>query len=528
MSSLTKNAALALTSAVLITALCASSVDAAIFIEVTPPTVSIVSPADGSYNNTGSVTVTWVVGGDYSGVDQINVSIDGGTPIVAPVDTLSYTFDALPDGSHMVNVTAVDGTTAVAYDEVTIIVSTVLPTITTDPASPIYTNDDSVEVFVHMTSAVPMTTGNMSTYIDGTPGEHYELWGMDGQMSHGEYMLLYPWGDVNVYYFTVNDTAGNSRTVGLTIYRDIAPPTVQIISPVTGSYNNTGSVLLVWQAHDGGAGIDHFEIYRDGSKVANVDAGTTSYQLSLEEGHEEIEVKVFDKAGNSASASVSVIEDRTGPLIGITSPANNSANSTGSVTVVWQGANPLSGISHYIVSIDDEMAVTVAASVHQYAFDDLADGPHTVVVTAVDNAMNEDSDSVTFTVDKTTPEITSFSPTSDGTALSTVVAVTFSEEMKKASLSILVNGVATTDYAWEGNTVTVNPTLVEGTEYTITVSGEDLVGNSVTKTWTFNTTSSSPSGGNFDGSMLIVVAVIVLAAFAAVLLAFKRARTKRL
>ncbi|MEM3594289.1 MAG: Ig-like domain-containing protein, partial [Candidatus Jordarchaeaceae archaeon] len=97
-------------------------------IETTPPTVNINSPAEGAVLPTSSVEVTWA-GSDNLGIDHYEVRIDGGSWINVGVST-SYVFSGLSNGSHTVEVRALDLAGNDATDSVSFIVS--LP-----PAAPV-------------------------------------------------------------------------------------------------------------------------------------------------------------------------------------------------------------------------------------------------------------------------------------------------------------------------------------------------------------------------------------------------------
>jgi hypothetical protein len=107
-------------------------------------------------------------------------------------------------------------------------------------------------------------------------------------------------------------------------------------------------------------------------------------------------------------------------------------------------------------------------------------------VKAIDNVSNERIVSVNFTVDLVAPTITAKSPTGLAVAIGTTVSVTFSEAMLTSSVSIVgVPAVTMGTPVWSvGNTVAtwtqpVGGALTYATNYTLTVSGTDLAGNSI-------------------------------------------------
>ena len=101
-----------------------------------------------------------------------------------------------------------------------------------------------------------------------------------------------------------------------------------------------------------------------------------------------------------------------------------------------------------------------------------------------DNAGNFNETSVTFTVDKTAPTMIVNSPLGKYVASHASVSLTFNEAMNGSSVNATINGTAV-KISWRGNNEVLTPSrsLAYDTTYTVSVSGKDLAGNSVLKTW---------------------------------------------
>ncbi len=108
------------------------------------------------------------------------------------------------------------------------------------------------------------------------------------------------------------------------------------------------------------------------------------------------------------------------------------------------------------------------------------------------------------------PPTVEVSPAGSGIALGTVIVAEFSEAMNKSSVVISIQGVSGT-ISWDGNTATFTPTaLGYNGDYTATVYGKDIAGNTVEHSWTFNTTKV----GNVEGYLVddegnVLVGVLV-------------------
>src|SRR5436853_1168830 len=77
-------------------------------VDATAPTVSIVGPASGAVIPSSASTVTWTAGDAASGIDHVEIRLDGGSAQTLSSGATSYTLNGLSDGTHTVNVTVVD------------------------------------------------------------------------------------------------------------------------------------------------------------------------------------------------------------------------------------------------------------------------------------------------------------------------------------------------------------------------------------------------------------------------------------
>jgi len=92
-------------------------------------------------------------------------------------------------------------------------------------------------------------------------------------------------------------------------------------------------------------------------------------------------------------------------------------------------------------------------------------------------------------VELTTPStVTGISPTGSSVSVNAHINVQFSGAMNESSVNMIVNGV-NEPLSWNGNNVTFSPTssLAYNTTYSVTVSGNDDHGNSVSSVWAFTT-----------------------------------------
>jgi parallel beta-helix repeat protein len=114
-------------------------------------------------------------------------------------------------------------------------------------------------------------------------------------------------------------------------------------------------------------------------------------------------------------------------------------------------------------------------------------GNNNIIVTVTDGKGIRSQDNVTFIYDTNGPTVIT-SPNGTGIDIDAKIVVHFSEPMNLSSVLIIVSGSVEGNVTFEGNNATYVPDALHyDKDYTVTVTGKDLAGNSVQKTWTFST-----------------------------------------
>ena len=154
---------------------------------------------------------------------------------------------------------------------------------------------------------------------------------------------------------TATDVAGNSvsandqhSTLGNSLklkVKETTAPTVSNVSPSNNSYLATSTPTITAELRDNDSGVDISTLSLKIDNVA-VSSGITTSQVSggynisytpasaLADGAHTIKIKVSDNDGNeSTEASVTINIATTAPTLTITSPADNLATKTSSLTV---------------------------------------------------------------------------------------------------------------------------------------------------------------------------------------------------
>ena len=174
----------------------------------------------------------------------------------------------------------------------------------------------------------------------------------------------------------VADKAGNvlthsymANTSGFLFRKDTTPPVVTATaspSPNAAGWNNT-DVTVTFSATDALSGVATL---------------TPPVTVTTEGSGQIVNGSATDNAGNVASVSVTLNIDKTPPVVTITNPAPGTYGTP--QTLVYTTTDALSGIA----------SVTGPASDTVYS----TPGDYVITITAIDNAGNEGSASVTFTI----------------------------------------------------------------------------------------------------------------------------------
>lgn len=106
--------------------------------------------------------------------------------------------------------------------------------------------------------------------------------------------------------------------------------------------------------------------------------------------------------------------DTTDPSVSITSPEDGAIVNSATVTVEWSSSDAQSGIDHNEYRLDSGTWVSVGSST-SHTFDSLDEGEHTVDIRATNGRGLTSTDTVTFTVDSITPEVTITAPEDSST-----------------------------------------------------------------------------------------------------------------
>uniref|UniRef100_UPI003892A471 Ig-like domain-containing protein n=1 Tax=Acinetobacter baumannii TaxID=470 RepID=UPI003892A471 len=403
--------------------------------DITAPVVALddVLTNDSTPALTGTVndpTATVVVNVD--GVDYPAVNNGDGTWTLA-----DNTLPALTDGPHTITVTATDAAGNVGNDTAVVTIDTVAPNAPVlDPINA--TDPVSGQAEPGSTVTVTYPDGTTATVVAGTDGS----WSVPnpGNLVDGDTVTA-----------TATDPAGNTSLPGTgTVSADITAPVVALDDVLT----NDSTPALTGTVNDPTATV---VVNVDGVDYPAVNNGDGTWTLAdntlptLADGPHTITVTATDAAGNVGNDTAVVTVDTTAPVVSFTDASTNDTTPALTGTIDDPAAT-------VVVTVDgvDYPAVNNGDGTWTLADNTLpvlADGPHTVSVTATDVAGNVSTPVTgTVTVDATAPTL---AITTDDLALAAGedanITFTFSEAVAGFDVSDItvvggtLTGLTTTD-----------------------------------------------------------------------------------
>lgn len=296
---------------------------------------------------------------------------------------------------------------------------------------------------------------------------------------------------VSTWYITVDATA----------------PVISNAQP-TGSLNVTSTIIAASFSDGAGAGIDpsSVNVMLDGVNIGP-SCGISSDGVScaagaLGDGVHEVQVEVFDLAGNRGLKNWDFTVDTAAIAITGQAPAHGSWQTTATPAIqadfhqMGSGMIDTSSITILLDGLD--VSAEAICSVDGIVFrpsPQLSEGPHSVVITMNDDAGHSGRSEWIFAIDSVPPQITNETPAGTASSQPTISAAIVDDGsgMDLASLDLAVDGVNTTASATlSGNLVTYTPpeVLAPG-PHSVQLAVRDLAGNQQTTAWGFSVPRST-------------------------------------
>ena len=270
------------------------------------------------------------------------------------------------------------------------------------------------------------------------------------------------------------DEVGNVSTSSYEITIDTTDPELSL-EIETSTVTNSTAQEFEFTSSD--ATNIEFTCSLDGA--GEVDCQDGYAVTDLAEGEHTLLVKATDEAGNSITETITWVIDTTDPELSLEIETSTVTNST---------AQEFEFTSSDATNIEFTCSLDGAGEVDcqdGYAVTDLAEGEHTLLVKATDEAGNSITETITWVIDTTDPELSLEIETSTVTNSTAQEFVFTSSDATNIEFTCSLDGAGEVD-CQDGYAVT---DLAEG-EHTLLVKATDEAGNSITEeiTWTIDTT----------------------------------------
>jgi thermitase len=478
-----------------------------ITVDRTLPTLEILTPANNSYVKRA---VMINVSSSDAHFNHMELYVDANKVAsfnTSGVHTYLWNTSSESYSAHRITLTGVDIVGNSASTTITVTVDNVPPTVSiTSPANNTFVRGNITITFVAQDLALKNTSlicynGTWSTIITTQPFDTTHA-----LLSDGNYTVK----------LVAFDWAGNKAEVSINISIDNTKPTANIAYPASNSYIK-GTVNVNCTLAD--SKLENATLLLDGQFVANVTL-TTSYAWNTtvsSDGSHRLILSVLDKAGNMATAQVTVVVDNHSPSGEILAPSNGAyVGGTVNVTCYGNDLN-LDQMKLYIDGINMPLYNWTTSGMHTTAWDTTkySDGTHTISLVVHDKAANQFITTTSVTVDNTPPAISIISPqNSTATSLTGTVNITFSatDSNKLGTLLLFIDYMQTTInanqvYKWDTTKV------VDGT-HTIRIVATDVAGNTEMQTITVKTANAEPAYMTYIGYALTAILGLILGALA--------------
>jgi hypothetical protein len=276
-----------------------------LYLDITPPPLTVTAPKDGLLTNQSSVTVT---GRTEAGA---SVTVNDQAVEVRPDGSFS-TMPVLIAGPNFIKVVASDAAGNLNTVLRSVVLDSELRLDISAPAENLVTSQVTILVIgVTDTDAlVRLNDAIVSVEADGRFSVTYTL-------SEGP----------NTLVFAAQDRAGNARSVTRKVLLDTVAPVVELGSPASGAMLRTKEVAASGICEPG------ITLTVNGQPV-DTSTGIFNTTVSLPEGANRILVEGRDAAGNLVSFNIPIIVDLTAPSLDIVEPSTGFRTIDRSVLVV--------------------------------------------------------------------------------------------------------------------------------------------------------------------------------------------------
>ncbi|HEY3052598.1 MAG TPA: carboxypeptidase regulatory-like domain-containing protein [Thermoanaerobaculia bacterium] len=376
-------------------------------VDLTPPRVSTIVPANGAFQVDPSSAITITFNEPITGTADVVVSSTTGTTTATSPTTIVFTPSAplAINTIYTVNVNGAIDTSGnhqtVAFTSSFSTTDTIAPSVTIASPTAAWIRNTRPQIQINSTDATSGVNAAAATLrLDGN---------IVAPSVSGTTLFFTPSTDLadgnHTIAASVPDRAGNAGIANGSFGVDITAPGAATITSVTEGQLLKGNVTLTASATDATSGVAKIEVFADDVLIATLNAPSFSgvfNSAALPDGAHVLSARATDVAGNAGAVgtAVHVTTDNTPLTVAFTSPQpNQPLRDTVIATAVPNRA---------VTRIDFTLAtqtnsVTSAPYTTTFSLSALAQGQQTITAAAFGTDGQTASATVTFIVDRTAP-----------------------------------------------------------------------------------------------------------------------------
>jgi len=255
-------------------------------IDITPPRISIIEPANNSYQLAGTLKIRWATT-DFSSCQYF---IYVNSSLVIETDTETAYLE-LSSGNYLITIKAKDRAGNLGENSILVYVREPPSIIITSPKNATYTPNTTIIVRWEIIGDYPVS--EIGIFLNDTLQEYVNR-------PVSSYTVSLP--EDGIYNITVAcyDNAKFLNKASVFITRDTTPPKVEVLQPVNNSRLSPGRVSIKWKIYDKSPVVVTVKINGETKYIGN----GTVYTTWLDEGKHTIEIIAKDAAGNVKSVKI--------------------------------------------------------------------------------------------------------------------------------------------------------------------------------------------------------------------------------
>jgi len=368
-----------------------------------PPWILVQTPGNGTLTNASSVRVSGTcepgAAVNVSGL-RAQVTADGHWNVVVPLE----------EGENIIIAEATDRGNNAAPAAITVISDTARPDLVLyTPKDGLLTNNP----YLNVTGSAPDRSATLKVNGATVPCGPDGAFSAEVELFEGENHII----------IECRDAAGNLNSISHLVTLDTAAPELVITDPENGTLTREPALTLSGRAEAGSV------VTVNGGPV-NLNGGGFLIHGTLAEGENVFVFQSRDRAGNTATASVTVRLDTIAPVITVLAPSDGSLLNRSTVEVrgtVEPGATvKVQGAKVVFQGTEFGVNLTIPAQ-----------GPYTITIEARDAARNVAETSLTVTLDTVAPALKLTGPAAGTVTNQSAIKITGKSE---AGASVRLGG----------------------------------------------------------------------------------------